>query len=469
MIWGESRTRPMHVGGFMIFRIPSAAAKDYVRQLVRSLRSYPITAAPWNYRLARRPSGFMPAWEVVKGADIDWHVLHHALPAPGRETELLASISRLHSQPMNMARPLWEYHLIEGLGRRRFAIYLKAHHALFDGAGGIQAFVKGVSKNPSAAAVPVWTAARARRQARILSGSPDPPNSDEPLAEIPALYAAIVRLADAALGGQPDLIAPYTGPDTLFGEPVTQNRSIATQSLALQRVKAVARRTGTTVNDVFLAVCGGAIRRYLQERGTLPKASLTAAVPVALPHIGVRTCGNDVGLICASLATDLQQPLRRLRAIARTTRAGKEHLQKVPARVRTAYTILIVLPAFVHSLLPCFGKPIGNVAVSNMAGPQGRLYLNGALLEEVYPTSVLTAGCALNISCVSYHDRLYLGLVGCPDVIQHIEHMPIYMSDAFTELEAAAQRRRVFTKRPVPGKLRDSASFDSPTPRIDTR
>jgi WS/DGAT/MGAT family acyltransferase len=338
--------------------------------------------------------------------------------------------------------------VIEGLAQRRFAIYLKVHHALFDGASGILAFVRGVSEDPAASVLPVWSAARRRRNPSPSRGADAPKRGDEraldtlhqACADLPALYAAFARLAKAAVGKEPHLIAPYTGPHCLLNGPVSQSRSIASQKLPLPRVKTLARRTGTTVNDVLLTVCGGAIRRYLQERSALPNKSLIAGVPVALSDAGIHTSGNEVGLICASLASNLKQPLRRLRAVARTTIAGKQHLQGIPSQVRAAYTMLIVLPAFVYSLLPGFGRPISNIAVSNMVGHKDPLYLNGALLEEVYPTSVLTGGCALNISAVSYNDCLYLGLVACPDVIPQIQRLAAYLGDAFRELETAVRR-----------------------------
>lgn len=450
MIWAASRERPMHVGGFIVLRMPRGAREDYVCRLVRSLKRHPITATPWNYRLGRHASGLIPVWEAVKGADPAAHVVHHALPFPRRATELAALVARLHSQPLDMSRPPWEYHVIEGLTGRRFAIYLKVHHALFDGASGIRAFVQGVSEDPAAAVRPVWTSPRRRLNAAPSHEAEAPKDAAQHVldtlrqvySELPALYAALARLAKAGGGKDAHLIAPYSGPHSVLNEPVTQSRSVAARKLSLPRIRTVARRTGTTINDILLAVCGGAMRRYLLERGALPTKSLTAGVPVSLPSAGTHASGNEVGLICASLGSNLKDPLRRLRAIARTTVAGKQHLQAIPSQLRTAYLLLIVLPGFVYSLLPSLGKPISNIAVANMVGPKEPLYLNGALLEEVYPMSVLNGGCSLNISCVSYKDGLYFGLVACPDVIPQIERLALYLHDAFRELETAVRRMK---------------------------
>src|SRR5271170_4189199 len=143
MIMGDSYNVPMHVGGFNVYALPAGAPGDFVRQLVAELRSQPIESPPWNYRLAAQGavrSKLTPAWEIVANVDTHYHVAHHALPAPGGERELGELLSRLHSQPLDMTRPLWEWHIVEGYAGGRFVIYQKIHHALFDGTTGMRAF-----------------------------------------------------------------------------------------------------------------------------------------------------------------------------------------------------------------------------------------------------------------------------------------------------------------------------------------
>src|SRR5512137_2313756 len=130
----ETRETPMHVGGLQIFKVPPGASPRFVSTLAAKLRSYPVSVSPLNYRLTGGFTGkVMPSWEVVDDVDLDYHFRHSALPHPGGELELGVLVSRLHSNPMDLSRPLWEYHLIEGLAGGRFAVYTKLHHAMVDG------------------------------------------------------------------------------------------------------------------------------------------------------------------------------------------------------------------------------------------------------------------------------------------------------------------------------------------------
>src|SRR5574337_959443 len=163
LLMGDSKTTPMHIGGFNVYRLRPDAPKDYVRRLVARLRRQPINNPPWNYRLAKQSllkSTLAPAWEITTDEDVAWHVLHHALPAPGGERELGELISWLHSQPLDMTRPLWEWHVIEGYANRRFIVYQKIHHALFDGSTAMKSFSTWNTEHAHAPARAPWTASR---------------------------------------------------------------------------------------------------------------------------------------------------------------------------------------------------------------------------------------------------------------------------------------------------------------------
>jgi WS/DGAT/MGAT family acyltransferase len=212
-------------------------------------------------------------------------------------------------------------------------------------------------------------------------------------------------------------------------------------------MKAVARSESVTVNDVFLAVCGSALRRYLTEKRALPVRSLTAGVPVALVRSGEEASGNKLGFICASLGTDAARAKARLQAVARSMQAGKAHLRSVPDSVRGAYCLLLLLPALVNIAAPGLGRPMSNVLVSNLHGPERRRYLNGASIEAVYPLSTIVPGIGLNITCMSYCDRLSVGLVGCPDVTPDLARLASFLTLASSTTERVPKRRRVSRAR----------------------
>jgi len=458
MLLGDSPTTPMHIGGYSVFSLPATAPTNFVARLLARLRKQPINNPPWNYRLATQSllqSTLAPAWEIVLDENVNDHLSHHALPAPGGERELWELISRLHSQPLDMARPLWELHLIEGYAHRRFAVYMKFHHALFDGSTAIRVAYALASETPNAPVRGPWFAQRnARKEKTERTGREAKRRRDgdasllsafeerirkqlETYRSLPEFVRAMRQTINAAMGDHSGLVAPYTGPKCIMNGPLTRRRSVAMHSFSLARVKAVAKASESTLNDVVLAISGGALRRHLEERKALPQRALIAGVPVGLKHGEGERSGNRVSLLFATLATDVRDPFNRLMAIRKSTQAAKKHLQAMSVPSVDLYSTVMIVPAFLGSVT---GNAMSSVAVSNVAGPHTPLFLTGAPLEATCPMSVLTPNMALNITCLSYHKGLYLGLTACPDLVPHVDDLAAHMGDAFNELEAAVKR-----------------------------
>jgi diacylglycerol O-acyltransferase / wax synthase len=458
MIWGDSAERPLHVGGYMVCSPPEGSRAGYVRGLVESLRKQPINAPPWNYRLADASApgrALLPGWETVCDADTQHHIRHHVLPSRGGERELAALISHLHSQRLDMSRPLWEYHLIEGFGPR-FVIYQKVHHALVDGFAGLHSFMRGTSDQPGARVRPAWSirVGRASRSRQPVQASPVQLGGlslttlwRELSGSVPELCTALTAMLSAVMGDDSGLIAPCTAPRSPLNVAITPRRCIATTTLDLERLKAVARTESVTVNDVFLAMCGFALRRYLAEKRALPVRSLTAGVPVALARAGEEASGNRLGFICASLGTHAPNARVRLQAVARSMQAGKTHLRAIPDAVRGAYCLLLLLPALVNIAAPTLGRPMSNIVVSNLHGPERRRYLNGAAIEAMYPLSTIVSGIGLNITCLSYCEQLSVGLVACPDVTPDVARVASFLTLGLSAMERPLKRRRVSRAR----------------------
>ena len=397
---GDSREAPMHVGGFNVYRLPAGARDEFVRDVVLRLREQPIASPPFNYRLAKQgavASKLAPAWEIVENENIDYHLSHHALPAPGGERELGEMLSRMHSQPLDMTRPLWEYHVIEGFADRRFVIYQKVHHALFDGSTGMRSFGLMNSEDPDTPLRAPWAELEAPEpdhrdkqgwRERLAAFQSSVVKSAELYRSIPNLALATGRTLGAAVGNSSGLVAPYTGPKCIINSQVTRRRRIVTQALDFERAKALSKAADCTLNDVMLAIVGGALRRYLNELGEMPKRSLTGGIPVGLKHEAGSKSGNNVSIIFATLGTDIDDPLDRLKAVRRSMSAAKDHLLRLTDASRSAYSLMMLLPAIAGGALGG-GRAMCNIPVSNLPGPRKPLYLAGAALEAVYPTSVL--------------------------------------------------------------------------------
>ena len=163
----DTRETPMHVGGLQVFKVPPRAGAHFVADLYAKLRTFPVTLPPLNYRLAGGIAGtVLPSWEVVEDVALDYHVRHSALPSPGGERELGILVSRLHSTRMDLSRPLWEYHLIEGLAGGRFAVYTKLHHAMVDGAAAMR--LVNLATDPAASFGPPFWADESKAAAGVI-------------------------------------------------------------------------------------------------------------------------------------------------------------------------------------------------------------------------------------------------------------------------------------------------------------
>jgi WS/DGAT/MGAT family acyltransferase len=451
----ESRDTPMHIAGLLPFSLPDRAPPDHLRQLVRRLRAETTFAPPWNNVL--RWVGRGRAWpEWVDGdVDLEYHVRHSALPAPGGERELGQLVARLHSQPLDLTRPPWEFHLIEGLAGNRFALYIKIHHSLLDGVSGVRMLMRSMAETPQASLKlgAFWSGQSSARPAASRAARPVP-SLDSALAALRAGLAAQVRSAPqlvrafgtmlAAARGRDTLHLPFDAPRSVLNARVRGQRRVATQQFALPRLRALAQAAGCTLNDLVLAVCGGALRRFLADEGGLPDKPLTAGVPVSVRPADDEGTGNAISFIVASMGTDVDDPLERLRAVSASARRAKEHVQALPRDAMTQYTMLLMAPSLLQMLSPLGGRmrPMFNVTVSNVPGPDRPLYWQGARLEAIYPISLISHGLALNITCESYADTLNFAFVGDRDGIPHLQKLAVHSAKALEELEAAIAARR---------------------------
>ncbi|HSW14408.1 MAG TPA: wax ester/triacylglycerol synthase family O-acyltransferase [Solimonas sp.] len=439
----ESKRTPMHVGGLLTFKLPDDAHPDFLRDLIAHMRTTPFMPHPFDCKLARgRLSKLAPAW-VKTTLDIDYHIRHSALPYPGGERELGVLVARLHSHPLDLSRPLWECHLIEGLENRRFALYFKAHHCAIDGMGGMKMVRSWLTEDPTDMNGP---------------GRPLAPHeesvTERPVTDWKTRLSKPFKVAGHQIRTLPELIrvlkemsapgleggtrAALSTPRSLLNRAITQQRRLGTQLLDLKRVKAISSATGTSVNDVCLAICGSAIRRYLLENGALPDKSLLASVPVALPRAEGKGGNAVAGFVCP-FGTDQTDPLARLQRIHRVTTVTKQQLLQLSPTALEQFTLMGLSPLLLGQMAGVLSKvpPFFNVTVSNVVASKVPLYLRGAQLEAMYPMSILFDGYALNITLIGYVDRIAVGFTGCRDAIPSLQKLAVYTGDALVEMEVA--------------------------------
>jgi diacylglycerol O-acyltransferase / wax synthase len=445
---GESREAMMHVGALIPFAPPAGGAGSFsLRDLLDELRRVPRAYPPWTLKL-RHPellAGPLQRWVEDDAIDLDYHARRSALPSPGDERELGILVSRLHSNKIDFHRPPWEVHFIEGLEGGRFAMYFKVHHALVDGYTGMRLLVRSLSTDPADRTKPLFFE-QPPPAGRGGEGDPGAASLDALLQALRTqigatrdIGRALYQVVKRSRAGDGGLVSPLQAPKTILNRKISRNRRFATQTFEVERLKRVAKASGGTLNDVVLALCGGPLRRLLEELGALPDRTLTAMVPVNVRPRGDPGGGNAVGAILAALATDVADPARRLEKIIESTRRAKEQLQGMSKAAILQYSGLLLAPMMLSQLPSVVGRvrPAFNIVVSNVPGPEDPLYFRGWRVEALYPLSIPFHGYGLNVTVMGYAGSIGFGFIGCRDTVPHLQRLAVYASDSLEELERA--------------------------------
>lgn len=448
---GESREHPMHVAGLQLFEPPDGAGPEFLRDLYQTVISRDDVAPTFRKHPAELLGGIANlTWAFDKDLDLEYHLRRSALPSPGRVRELLELTSRLHGSLLDRHRPLWESHLVEGLNDGRFAVYTKIHHSLVDGVSAMRMMRRSLATDPQDHEVRVPWGINGR-----ASGKSRPR---------PSLLGELKGAAEGLLGVGPSalylarkglleqqLTLPVGAPRTIFNVPIGGARRCAAQSWPIERFMAVKQAAGVTLNDVVLAMCGGALRAYLQEQKALPDRPLIAMVPVSLRDDASPGGGNQVGALLASLATDVEDPAQRLSEVAASMRNNKEVFKQLPKMQQLALSAFNVSPLLLSLVSPALGSaaPPFNLVISNVPGSREPLYWNGARLDGNYPLSIALDGQAMNITLSNNADNLDFGLVGCRRSVPSLQRILGHLEDSLAGLEQAVGKggRKASTSR----------------------
>ncbi len=453
-LMAENRRMPMHVGGLQLFSKPEGAGRNFVRDLYTQLRESD-DISPLFLKHPHRSVKTAGSWVWVEDEDFDieYHVRHSALPKPGRVRELLELCSRLHSTRLALERPLWEWHLIEGLRDGRVAMYCKLHHALVDGVSAMRLLQSILSTDPERTDMPAPWENRPRRSPETVEARDTLDLAELPMqamrsalgigAEAAGLPSALIKTLNRSVRNETSALALYA-PRTILNQPITAARRFAAQDWPLERLRAIGKATGTTLNDVVLAMCSGAMRTYLLELDALPESTLISMVPIGLKakeaQIASASGGNAVGSVMVKLGTDLPDAGDRLSAVHDSMADGKRALaQMTPVQI-LAMSALGQAPAILGPMLKMSGlvKPPYNLIISNVPGPRTKQFFNGMRLEGTYPLSIPIDGMALNITCNSYADQMAFGLTGCRRTVPHLQRLLTHLDSELDALERAA-------------------------------
>ena len=471
----ETPTTHMHVASTAVFdprTVPEGYSFEALRDLV--IDRLPLLP-PFRRRLVEVPFALHhPIWIEDPDFDIDYHLRRAALPAPGGARELSAFAADVASRPLDRRRPLWEMYVVEGLEDGMIGCITKVHHAAIDGVSGAELTVNLLDLTPEPAPVPPqeqeWKPDRVPSDVEMV-GYALSSLARQPVAAAKAVRRTVemglnLRRRNRQPGIKPPP-APFSAPRTILNRSITPHRVLAYSEVHLDQVKAIKDALGGTVNDVVMAICSGALRRYLAEHDDLPEQPLIAMVPVSVRTEDEKgTMGNKVSSMFVSLATELEDPLKRYAAIVEGTSSAKEQEKAISASVLTDWAEFaapaVAARAFrLASNMRVMERmtPIFNVTISNVPGPPFPLYSAGAQMKAMYPMGPITDGVGLNITVMSYMGTMFFGLLACPEVVPDAWTLAAHMNDSLDELTKAAES----APKPGPGSKSGPKSSKSTT------
>jgi diacylglycerol O-acyltransferase len=441
----ESHHSPKHVAALLVFRLPKGKGKAWLRSLLDEMKQWP-PCFPFNQRLKDNPG---PLYELEPDShlEIDYHVRHTVLPGPGSDSQMLDVVARMHANLLDRDRPLWEFHLIEGLSDRRFAFYIKIHHALADGI----TFGRWLSNCGATSAdkldtPPIWAHEEdsGRReesgisyQEMLLNGIRMLGGGVRTALGVATLSAKILQRR--FLEGDSNIALPFSAPKTTINVTPGAARKISISSFPLATVKAIGKSLGGSINDVLMTMCDVAVSRYFDSHEDTPDGPLVAYMPVNIRTSEDEGDGNLVTLLQVKMASNHNDPLASFHEVRESIISAREVYSGVPRDAVQYYALMVALVSLGEEMLGLHRlfRPVENLVISNVPGPREQYYFRGAEQIGLYPVSTLPPMTALNVTVCSYHGTLFFGLIAGRTAVPDLDTLTAYLEDAFRELADA--------------------------------
>ena len=458
-LYGETPTSPMHIGGLMIYD-PSTVkgGKQRFKDILKFIEERLHLAKTFRQKKVDVPFNLdHPYWIEDKDFDLEFHVRHIRLPEPGDWRQLCIQTARLHSRPLDMTKPLWEFTVIEGLDdvpgmpKGSYAIFTKIHHACIDGVSGVDIIKAIHSLEPYPEAPP-------------LPDTPwrgeDPPNPFELMTRAhfnnitqPFRFAEVMAQAVPAIGRfqkglrEKKFEVNVTVPKTRFSGAITAHRVIEGRNFDLAVIREIKKQVeGATVNDAILTICGGTLRKYLGAKKDLPQDSLVAMAPISMRSDDQKKAlGNQVAAMTVAIGTDIEDPLERMKAVHEAASSSKEMTKAVGAKLMTDFSQFI--PSTTAALATRLYTQLGlsetmsapfNCVITNVPGPQFPLYSAGAKLVTHFGLGPIFDGMGLILAVFSYNGNITITASSCREMMPDPEFFAQCLQDSYDELKAAA-------------------------------
>ncbi len=481
-LYAESPTSPMHIATLNIVE-GSLNYKDFKKIVASKLHLIP----KFRQRLLNVPMNLdYPYWVDDPNFDLDLHLNRLKLPDPTNWETLRRTTSTIFSAPLDLRRPLWSIHFIEGIDeiaqvpKGSVAIVSKVHHVMIDGSSGVGLMGVLFDKDKNAKIIDLK---------KIKKYDPDPLPDDISLLlksgygfiknpfKIPRTIAEtavafIKSKASNTLSIQKEFAAArFPVPITIFNGNISARRTWGTAILSFDRVNTLRKITGGSINDIILAFCAGAIRRYLQEREKLPLQPLVANVPISIRSENDTSHNNQIANMMIQLATHIEDPIERLEYIQEQTMLGKSRLKTMGAKTlaKMADAVPFGLANLAAGLYSKYNikdlhRPPFNVTITNVPGPRNLLYLNGHKVLSMFGLTPVVDGFGLIIAAFSYNNGISITTTSDAKTMPDAYLFSRYIRESANELEKlilARQKKNSSDKKATKQKSHSTVFFNA--------
>lgn len=441
----ESQHSPKHVGALLVFQLPKGKGSAWLRKLLSDMRQIP-PGYPLNQKL-KPLRGLHYELEKDENFELDYHVRHTILPSPGNEAQLLDMLARIHANLLDRDRPLWEFHLVEGLSGRRFAFYFKVHHAICDGITFGRWIDDATVTSPDDMSLrPIW--ARDDNPEELTDHEMSYPELIREgmqtlgfgIRTALGVSAIAARMIQRRFFDRDSYVAlPLSAPRTSINVEIGAARRLSFTSYPLAALKAIGKSQGCSINDVVMTLCDMAVSRYFDEHDDTPEGPLVAYMPVNIRTEDDDGSGNLVTLLQVKLASNHEHPLGSLAEVHESVASAREVYSGASTTAVQYYSLVVALMSLFEEILNLgkFLPVINNMVISNVPGSRVARYMRGAPAVSVYPISTLPPLTALNVTCCSFNGTMYFGLTAGRTAIPDLAVLTEYLDEAFAELAAA--------------------------------
>lgn len=445
----ENSSRQMHMTAYQMFKVPARQKHSFVAKVLKTFRNSEVTA-PFNQKLKWLGKD-VASWQRAE-PDLNYHVRHVAVPAPGSMPQFYELVSFLNTPLLDRDQPLWECYIIDGIENNHFAIMIKVHHALIDGGGALKLFRAAMSDKASDKTIRAVWMPNEKKTSRKKRSRTKQPQLKQLLSRFSRLPADILGTGTefAKMGAQSlklrprESALPFGAPKTLFNNMAGSSaRRYANCELPLADIKAIAKKTGTTINDVVTTIIDDALHHYLKDHQASIDVPLVGLMAMSLRTDEHDAGGNQVSVELVPMGEPRATVAKRLQQVHDSIARVKEKSRKLPNSVRQFYSLFVFGSAAISDFSSTFeALPSANLVISNMVGPQEQLYLGGVPMVAFQGLPIVPPGGGLNVTFASFNKDICLAVGAAPEAVDNPYLLVQFIENSFEKLKKATRNTR---------------------------